>query len=74
MDTISVIMTKTMPGSEDGIVVKRFEAGHTYDMEASLAKSFLKSNCAKPAPVPEPAKTPDGGDANKGGKGPDENK
>lgn len=69
-ERISVVMTRAMRGSENGIDVTLFEEGQEYDMEASLARSFMKSKAAKPAP----AKTPEGGDLNKGGKGPDANK
>ena len=72
--TMRVIMTKSMPGSEDGIRVQRYDEGETYEMGQALATSFLNSKCAKPAPKPEPQKEPDGGNDHKGGKGPDENK
>lgn len=67
-----VIMTKSMPGSEDGIHITRYEAGQEYDLGDALAASFIKSKSARPAP--EPKNHSEGGDDNKGGKGPDENK
>lgn len=67
-----VIMTKSMPGSEDGIHITRYEAGEEYDMGEALAQAFIKSKCARPLPEPKPH--PEGGNGNKGGKGPDENK
>lgn len=78
MDTISVVMTKTARGAEDGITVKQYAEGQTYDMESSLAQAFIKSKRARPAPQPDPKQQGDdkgtGGDSTKGGKGPDENK
>jgi len=76
-------MTKSMRGSEDGIRVNLYEEGQEYDMERSLAQSFMKSKAAKPAPKKEdkPNDPPGGGappavggDTTKQGKGPDENK
>lgn len=67
-----VTMTKSMPGSEDGIRVRRYEQDETYELSDALARSFIGSKCARPAPEPEP-KT----GANDGGKkaaGPSENK
>lgn len=71
---VRVVMTKSMQGSEDGLRVQRYEQGQEYDMEQSLAASFIKSRCAKPVSDPVKEKDPDGGDDSKGGKGPDENK
>lgn len=73
-----VIMTKSRRGSENGITVQLYRQGETYELGDSLANAFMKSKCARPAPEPAPKpddpKKPDGGDDNKGGKGPDENK
>lgn len=65
-----VIMTKTMPGAEDGIHIQRYEAGQEYDLGESLAQSFVGSHCARP--VLDAAEKQDG--ATKKAKGPKENK
>ncbi len=79
-----VVMTKSMPGSEDGVHVQRYQEGETYDLGEALARSFVGSKCARPAPeLPKepPAggkekdvKGTDGGGKTKVGKGPDEDK
>lgn len=66
-----VLMTKSMPGSEDGIHIKRYEAGETYELGDDLAHSFLTSKAARPAPdKPEEP----GAGSSKAGEGPRENK
>jgi hypothetical protein len=69
-----VIMTKSMPGSEDGIRVQQYEATQEYDMGEALAQSFVGSGCAVPAEHEESADADKKPAGRKKGKGPDENK
>ena len=65
-----VTMTKTMPGSEDGIRVQSYATGETYEMGEALAQAFIGSHCARPVAEdmpPAPSTT-------KQRKGPSENK
>lgn len=71
MEKMRITMTKTVSGSEDGIRVKRYMAGHTYDVGRDLGQAFIKSECAKSAS--EKAQEPTGG-TQKRAKGPAENK
>lgn len=51
-------MKKNQPGSEDGVHIKKYEAGKEYDMAESLAKAFISMGVAeiveskKAAPAP----------------------
>lgn len=74
MDKRTVTMTKTTPGSEDGIRVQLYKQDGTYEIGAALAQSFIQSKCARPVAIPEPSKEQTGGDTPKRGKGPAENK
>lgn len=70
-----VTMTKTMPGSEDGIHVQEYVKGETYEMGEALAQAFLGSKCARPA-APDQTDEKDKKDKTdkKAAKGPDQNK
>jgi len=69
-----VTMLKTMPGSEDGIRVREYVKGETYEMGAALAGAFLDSKCAVPAKDAEGNGHDKGPGKSRAGKGPDENK
>ncbi|MCS6302363.1 MAG: hypothetical protein H8K07_01655 [Nitrospira sp.] len=72
MEKVTVTMTKTMTGSEDGIHVQAYRVGVTYELGAELAQSFIESKGARPA-LDQPDQT-DKKDQTKKGKGPSENK
>lgn len=43
---MKIRMLETRRGSEDGLCVRCFEAGGTYDVADSLARAFLAAGCA----------------------------
>lgn len=69
-----VTMTKTMPGSENGIHVREYVKGETYEMGAALAQSFIGSKCAVPTPDQTDEKDKKDKTDKKAAKGPDQNK
>jgi hypothetical protein len=40
-DIVKIKMTRLATGSPDGRTVRRYEAGHTYDVPADLARVFV---------------------------------
>ena len=49
-----ILMLETRRGSEDGFIVRYFEAGRHYDIADSLARYFIQK-CWATEPSPEPA-------------------
>lgn len=43
---MKITMLHTKRGSEDGFVVRQFEAGQTYDVADTLARSFVSQEVA----------------------------
>ena len=41
-DFMKIQMLKTVRGSEDGFVVKRYHKGNEYDVRDTLARSFIR--------------------------------
>ena len=69
---MKIAVTKTMSGAPDGVHTQKYVAGETYEMPDDLGSVFVRERWGRE--VKEPVKEPEGGDATKGGKGPDENK
>lgn len=49
-----IIMLETRRGSEDGFIVRCFEAGGEYDIADSLARSFIQRGWAREHDKPFP--------------------
>ncbi len=44
---MKIIMTETRQGSENGIIIKTYYSGETYDIGKELYDSFKKMKCCK---------------------------
>jgi hypothetical protein len=57
---LKLLMTNTRLGCDDalGLRARVYDAGQTYEIGATLARQFLESDVADPAPVDAPVSRP----------------
>lgn len=53
---MKIVMTKTMEGSPNGLVVMTYDQGETYDVSEALGEVFVELGAAKPVPRESAAK------------------
>lgn len=62
-DYKTVTMTKTEKGSPNGVLVREYEKGQTYDLPHELADTFIGMKSAKPKGRGGKKETPEQGPA-----------